>query len=78
MHISQVTPKPIWFNNNKKIMKIDHSGTFLDKFIIYDIWGSASHTVNTNGDVFLVKKNKVIRLKSNGEKETLFTPHIHL
>lgn len=74
MHISQVTPKTIWFNNDKHVMKIDHSGSILDKFTIYDIWGSASHAVDTNGDVLLVKKNKVIRVKSNGEKETLFTP----
>lgn len=65
MHISQVTPKTIWFNNNKHVMKIDHSDTILDKFTIYDIWGSASHTVDTNGDVLLVKKNKVSRLLSN-------------
>lgn len=74
MHISQVTPEAIWFNNDKNVMRIDHSGHILGKFKIYDIWGSASHTVDTNRDVLLVKKNKVIRVKSNGEKETLFIP----
>lgn len=53
-------------------MKIDYSGIIFDKFIIYDIWGSVLYIVNINGDVFFVKKNKVIWLKLNGEKEILF------
>lgn len=69
MHISQVTPKTIWFNNDKTSKKLITVVLFST-----NLWGSASHTVDTNGDVLLVKKNKVIRVKSNGEKETLFTP----
>lgn len=73
MHISQVTPKTIWFNNNKHVMKIDHSGTILDKFTIYDIWGSASHTVDTNGDVLLSNSGEIKWRERNTVYSTTYT-----
>lgn len=74
MHISKVSPDIIWFNNTKEVVKIDHSGHILYKFEKYDMWGSSTHTVDRNGHVLLIKDSKIMRVKSNGEYEILFTP----
>lgn len=74
MHISKVSPDIIWFNNTKEVVKIDHSGHILYKFERYDIWGSSTHTVDRDGHVLLIKDSKIMRMKSNGENEILFTP----
>lgn len=50
-HISFVTPKFIWLDNKQWAMKIDHKGKILSKLVLGDIWGSASSTVNENGDL---------------------------
>lgn len=73
-HISHVTTTFVWLSNRKSVFKIDHSGRVLHKFRIDDIWGSASHTIDQSGNCLLIRNDKIIRCKSNGEEETLIAP----
>lgn len=68
-HISFVTPKFIWLDNKQWAMKIDHKGEILSKLVLGDIWGSASSTVDENGDLLIIRQhNKVMKVKANEEE----------
>lgn len=73
-HISCVTSEYICLDNKQLVMKIDHKGNILSKHELGDFWGSASSTVDENGDILIIRQhNKVMRVMSNkGEpKEVL-------
>lgn len=73
-HISRVTSEYIYLDNKQFVTKIDHNGNILSQHELGDFWGSASSTVDENGDILIIRQhNKVMRVMSNnGEpKEVL-------
>lgn len=73
-HIAHVTSEKIWLSDRKHVMKIDHSGHSLQSFRIDDIWGSASHTAEKDGNILYIKNDhQVIRATKDGNEQTLLT-----
>lgn len=68
-HISCVTSEYICLDNKQFVIKIDHKGNILSKHELGDFWGSASSTVDENGDLLIIRQhNKVMRVTSNEEE----------
>lgn len=68
-HISRVTSKFICLDNKEWVVKIDSKGNILSKHELGDFWGSASSTVDENGDLLIIRQhNKVMRVTSNEEE----------
>lgn len=69
-HISCVTSEYICLDNKQFVIKIDHKGNILSKHKLGDFWGSASSTVDENGDLLIIRQNnKVMRVNSNKEED---------
>lgn len=70
VHISCVTSEYICLDNKQFVMKIDHKGNILSKHKLGDFWGSASSTVDENGDLLIIRQNnKVMKVNSNKEED---------
>lgn len=68
-HISRVTSNFICLDNKQWVVKIDHKGNILGKHELGDFWGSASSTVDENGDLLIIRQNnKVVKVKANKEE----------
>lgn len=70
VHISCVTSEYICLDTKQFAIKIDHKGKILSKHELEDFWGSASSTVDENGDLLIIRQNnKVMKVNSNKEEE---------
>lgn len=71
-HISRVTSKILWIENEFWVLKINHSGKILFNHKIGVFWGCSSFTVDENEDVLYIKDySKVIWMTSTGGNHKL-------